>query len=901
MKKRNLLKLLGATLGAVVAVATVSCGGSKKSKPDIPGDNSGETGGGQTGGGQTGGGQTGDTEGKITMNNVEYATITAALTAIPETSTDTFVIKLPKGTYKENGLHYKGSATIIISGDTTTKYAGDVVIEGVGADQNSNKTRPLLEVEGSGNLVLENLTLKNTFTRKGFTGSGTQCEALGFDSKDGTVAAYNCSFLSHQDTVRTIGKAWFYGCYIEGDVDFIWCEAQSKVALYEECKIKAVGDETTEAYVAAPKYNLGDRVGKGLVVYNSEVIIDEALTKAALFRNPWSDTEHYNTVAYVGTTVTGTLSSLSKNAGLKPSDDLGYKIDEDLAAALSAVGDKSNVSTMSAEQKTAEYAGRNNIINRMYDVNTKKFSKDLDSNWDVAALVTARNWTVTADTSKDQLDGEDNVVVETYLFNGTQDVAALVNNFASHSSGSFTGKTGATITIPVSGKCTVSVSGFYSGVVETKADTQNVQTMFFNNGNTNTEMTSTYFVYDDAATSVVITAKDTTYITKIRVEYDDTIVETKVADLTITPDKTNFFVGVANSLKSTVTNDKATNKSVLWSSSDETIAKIDKYTGKISFLKEGNVVFTATTLDGSGVEKTFNCSPISPDYDTAEWYSVDNKNMAEESTATNIKYFTPTTSYKALATVDGNNKYSFNDLTNDEITTVNGLKLNSAGKLEVYIPREATLTIVIDSKTSNAIDPFVHKDGVLGEDGKPVYLTATKIPADRFITYTYEITSSGTYVLDRGVDTTSEINPVVYAKVECKAVDYTVKQDTEFNFRKNNTTVEENHFYAFGADSTSPFYGLTLTGASSNGGDWLKFNSGATASFEVAGACKITVNTYSTGFTAKLGDETVTVSDVTTETGNGRHMYEIVLTKAGVVTLTSDASNYIGYIKVDFE
>ena len=178
---------------------------------------------------------------------------------VPADSTDTYTIIIPKGNYNENGLAYNGKATIKLVGATDTKYGADVVITGHGSDMTQEKTRNLVSIQGTGNIILENLTLVSDWTRNGAADAGiasnTQAEVLGTDTKGNTIA-YNCGFKSHQDTLRTAGKAWFYGCYIEGDVDFIWMEQAGSVALYENCEIVSVYDETASShasYVAAPR------------------------------------------------------------------------------------------------------------------------------------------------------------------------------------------------------------------------------------------------------------------------------------------------------------------------------------------------------------------------------------------------------------------------------------------------------------------------------------------------------------------------------------------------------------------------------------------------------------------------------------------------------------------------
>ena len=249
--------------------------------------------------------------------STKHNTIKGALAAIPTTGSDTYTITLQPSTYNENGLSYSGSATIVIEGSTDKEYGADVIIAGKGSSQTDSRTRCLLLIDGSANLVLKNVTLESTLRRKSpepdypFVDKNgkesTQSEVLGFNSS-GTVIAYNSSFKSRQDTIRTVGKAWFYKCYIEGDVDFLWMEETGIVALYEDCEIKMVGDDTNNAYIAAPRMAETKKPAKGLVVYNSNITVGDGLTKATLARTPWNE-DYYNQVAYINNTIDGTLTN----------------------------------------------------------------------------------------------------------------------------------------------------------------------------------------------------------------------------------------------------------------------------------------------------------------------------------------------------------------------------------------------------------------------------------------------------------------------------------------------------------------------------------------------------------------------------------------------------------------
>ncbi|RHN57487.1 putative pectinesterase [Medicago truncatula] len=76
------------------------------------------------------------------------------------------------------------------------------------------------------------MQLQNTF---GSDGAAVAATISGDKS-----AIFNCGFLGYQDTLwdRT-GRHYFKNCYIQGDVDFIFGEAQS---FYEDCVINATQD-----------------------------------------------------------------------------------------------------------------------------------------------------------------------------------------------------------------------------------------------------------------------------------------------------------------------------------------------------------------------------------------------------------------------------------------------------------------------------------------------------------------------------------------------------------------------------------------------------------------------------------------------------------------------------------
>lgn len=709
----------------------------------------------------------------VTMNGQTYATIKAAIAAIPTSGdTNTYEIRLGKGTYTENGIAYNGSATIKISGYTDTQYGTDVIIKGRGSDMTTEKTRSLIAIQGTGNIILENLTLESDYSRADVTGDA-QAEVLGTDTTGKTVA-YNCSFISHQDTLRTAGKAWFYGCHIEGDVDFIWMEQAGTVALYEKCEIVSVYDEyagSHKSYLTAPRMAISSKVGKGLVIYNSVVKeSDEAKAndqKTYLARTPWSS-GYFNQVAYINSTISDVeleaTSGDSKSAnapwyGTQIATDydktvVGWKMDQASATSLGYAG---NGDIVSNETVAKEFNGRNAILNRVYDLGKGKYQADT-SVWDVNTLAITSGWVVDEDTSKSTLDGEEAGATTVYNFDGSQDVSAISNGFTRDGDKAhFKGAAGSTITIPVTGKCYVEVYGYYSGTVEAKADTQNEGVLFFNNGNTNAEIEQDYIVYDAAATNVVITAKAQTYITKIVVVNDNSITDKKVESIEVTRSTNQEVVGVPLVLTAKLSASDATNKSVKWTSSDDSIAVINEYTGAVTFKKAGEVSFTVTALDGSGLTETITCNPIDASWTTAEFYIKNNGAKDDSEIAgqesNNFTY----------GDINTNATATFTNLAGDTVTTNRTAKMNGAGYVSFATTDAAYVTIIMADK-GKTVDAVLSVTGEGGQTAELVYQTGNSY----YPTLVYKLSGGDSWTIKRGGS--AELNVIAYVKVEYDAV-----------------------------------------------------------------------------------------------------------------------------------
>lgn len=588
-----------------------------------------------------------------------FPTIQAALDAIGEKD-GTFTIQLPKGTYNEV-LYYKGAADITLSGCSDAKYGENVVIaidnngDLLRCDRtNGQKARCVFEFEGTGNLTLENLTVHNTFKRSEKKVNNGQAETIGFDST-GTLAAYNCSFKSYQDTLRMTGKSWFYKCYVEGDTDFIWMEYSGKVALFEECELVSLFDEfhtDPTSYIGAPRMDKGNIAHKGLVIFNSSIASQDG-EKTYLARTPWSS-GYYSQVAFVNDTIaSGKIEpSLWKGKALTahgiPETIIGWKIDRKTADAIGAKVD-GRKDILSEEAVSKEFSGRDSILNRYYDLSTLKYKKDLGSYWDVKKLASSHGWKVSKDSSKSLLAGEEKATRTVYTFSDTKQNKDVTLDGFNVEGDKLVGYPGQKITFPVKGKSVVSVIGCLAGNGTIKSEKQGEAFYDFNTGSSTKFAEKAYVVYEGAST-ITITASAKTTISKIVVESDKAAEFNPVTSISVSSEDDAEMVYGRKSLQfyAKLNPPRPTNADYEWSVSDPSAASIDS-TGLLTaaeLSEDKEILVRATAKDEKAVSAEFKLRVSKPDPNAVglTWLNSldasdslagtsDNENVAKANTA----------------------------------------------------------------------------------------------------------------------------------------------------------------------------------------------------------------------------------------------------------------------------
>ena len=334
---------------------------------------------------------------KESNTSADFRTIYAAMYAVKDVETAT-TITVAAGTYTELD-YYKGKSDITLVGPKGNDHGDTCVLTWNNYEKMNSGThnRAQFYLNGS-NLVLKNLSFVNKFRRSATEQEG-QAECIYFaGGNDKKLVAYNCSFSSYQDTIQTTGRNWFYDCYIEGDVDFIWGTADA--ALFEKCQLHTLKDANrtnATADLLVPRVaTLGATViPKGYVVFNCTFEVDTGISQS-LGRVAGTG-NFYDQCAVINTNVTGAgLIDTFWNAGTAPVGlakvggvqhvgwkDYGVKVNGTAIDGSKRLS-KDYCGTITDAVYSAEYSNRNVILNRVWNTSTSAYEASANGAWDLS-------------------------------------------------------------------------------------------------------------------------------------------------------------------------------------------------------------------------------------------------------------------------------------------------------------------------------------------------------------------------------------------------------------------------------------------------------------------------------------------------------------------------------------
>ncbi|KAH7315590.1 hypothetical protein KP509_21G056200, partial [Ceratopteris richardii] len=170
----------------------------------------------------------------------EFSTVQAAIDSVPVQNTKRVVIYIKRGVYREKVFIPSTKPFITLKGENSaiTYIQWDDNASTVGKDGKQLGTygSASVTVKADDFMALD-ISFKNTAPPPEKSGAvGKQAVALLIEGD--RAAFYRCSFYGAQDTLYDKqGRHYYYKCYIEGSVDFIFGDARS---LFVKCHLHSI-------------------------------------------------------------------------------------------------------------------------------------------------------------------------------------------------------------------------------------------------------------------------------------------------------------------------------------------------------------------------------------------------------------------------------------------------------------------------------------------------------------------------------------------------------------------------------------------------------------------------------------------------------------------------------------
>ena len=244
----------------------------------------------------------------------DFCTVQGALSYVSRyvKKDDAVTIEIGEGTYPEL-LFLRNKNNVTIKGASREKSViaypnNDSYETGSGASVSARPSlrasigksggRSVFLVEGCDNLVLENMTIENTYSIPSHKG---QAETIYFNSSY-RLTVENCSLISWQDTFLCKGKVWVHNSLIAGHVDYIW--GYPDACLFEDCEIRSrAGGYIIQARVPSAS-------NKGFVFLNCKLTAESGVKDGSMYlARSGGSTDYFDNVVFVNCTMGPVIAS----------------------------------------------------------------------------------------------------------------------------------------------------------------------------------------------------------------------------------------------------------------------------------------------------------------------------------------------------------------------------------------------------------------------------------------------------------------------------------------------------------------------------------------------------------------------------------------------------------------
>ncbi len=220
-----------------------------------------------------------------------YSTVQEAINSVSSKNKERVVIFIKNGIYKEKLTI--GALYISLIGEDSDKTiltydaANGTINPETGEKYGTSKSASVTIKKAAVGFTAENLTIENSFKELGKENE----QAVALNNQADKSIFVNCRFIGNQDTLladassSSPARQYYYKCYIEGDVDFIFGRAQ---AVFNDCDIASYNRNTppTNGYITAA--DTWDSNEYGYLIMNSRLIgLDNIADNSVSLGRPW--------------------------------------------------------------------------------------------------------------------------------------------------------------------------------------------------------------------------------------------------------------------------------------------------------------------------------------------------------------------------------------------------------------------------------------------------------------------------------------------------------------------------------------------------------------------------------------------------------------------------------------
>lgn len=209
-----------------------------------------------------------------------YTTVQAAINSVPSNNQNRTTIYIKNGAYKEKINISSSKINISLVGESRT---GTILTYNDCANT-KNSAGGTLGTTGSASVTTagagfqaENITFENSYDEA----ANGSSQAVAMLAKADKMVFKNCTFRGNQDTLYANGdgcRQYYYNCYIEGDVDFIFGSAN---AVFDNCEIFSLN--RSGGCVTAPSTKAKQ---KGYLIYKCR-LTSSSKPKTIYLGRPW--------------------------------------------------------------------------------------------------------------------------------------------------------------------------------------------------------------------------------------------------------------------------------------------------------------------------------------------------------------------------------------------------------------------------------------------------------------------------------------------------------------------------------------------------------------------------------------------------------------------------------------